>query len=103
MIFRDLNDTENEKPQRTFLQTDEKRKFRQILYSRSDDEKQAISFYPYRRPPVGKIWTIESVNQCTLLHHIEEISGGNNCIYYFASGLTYFLYRVEDEDLAYLT
>lgn len=102
VALSNLNDTDNEKPQRKISRTSEKRKSRPIIYSRSDDENPTISLFP-DQPSIEKTWTIDSLNHCTVLHHIEEIPGVSNCMYYFGPGLIYLPHHVEDEDLASLS
>lgn len=62
-----------------------------------------MSFYPDRNSSLKKAWTIDRVNQCTQLHHIEWTPGLSMSRYCFVAGFPFFPYHLRDEDLEYIS
>lgn len=62
----------------------------------SDEEGPYSTILTVRRRHVTK-WSINTVNEFTLLQHVEEMPEINTCMYYIGRAFTYLLFHMWDD------
>lgn len=94
VVLSYMNYTENKRPQHSVASMNGSRGTRRIINSSSNEESSTILVYPNSKLFSKRMWTVEIVNRCTLLHRIENISGVDSCMLDLGSGFRYFPYHV---------